>query len=473
MSHQPVLRHPALLAVGALALLLPSAAARSYAQEAAAPPAAAPAAAPLPVTRRTPLRVATLSNGLRITCRTNDSSEIVSVMCLIRAGVAEEREDQAGIAALTAEAIIKGTTRHSARDFDTAIVESGGDLRSFPGFDLTEVSVQCGKSQFERALKVIADVLTHPSLTDEQIKIARDQLKSRGARMNEDFTGSSYQALVGQLHPRTPYGRPVNGYATTLDAIKPADVRKFWQEHYVQNRMVVAIVGDVDSTRALDLAQKAFVDAPWKPGNVMASPPREVIPKPRVEVIQRPGPAAQLMVGYLAPGVTRLNYPVYAVLDAILGGGKRGRLFTNIREKHSLGYQLGSFYQPLLHQSHLVEYVVTPPFRRNPRTEQPEGVVDLVRTHLLEQVRDLAVNGPTDAEIVRARNYVLGRYALRQERTRDQSKWLAWNVAMNLGADFDDHFNARVPAVTREQVQAAAKGMAEQYALVITLPDEK
>jgi predicted Zn-dependent peptidase len=469
MSHQSVHRHPTLLAVGALALLLPAAAVGSYAQEAAA---GGPAAA-APVSRRTPLRVATLSNGLRLTCRTNDSSEIVSVVCLIRAGVTEEREAQAGLAALTAEAVIKGTKRHSARDFDTAIVESGGDLRSFPGFDLTEISVQCGKSQFEKALKLIADVVTHPSLTDEQIKIARDQLKARSSRLQEDFTGASYQALVGQLHPRTPYGRSVNGYPSTLDAIKPEDVRKFWQDHYVQNRMVVAIVGDVNSARALDLAQKVFVDAPWKPGDLLAAPAKEVIPKPRVELLQRPGPAAQLMVGYLAPGVTRQNYPVYAVLDAILGGGKRGRLFTNIREKHSLGYQLGSFYQPLLHQSHLVAYVVTPPFRRNPRTEQPEGVVDLVRTHLLEQVRDLAVNGPTDAEIVRARNYVLGRYALRQERTRDQSKWLAWNVAMNLGADFDDHFNARVPTVTREQVQAAAKDMADQYALVITLPDEK
>jgi len=468
MSHQILFRHSTLLGLGALALLLPPMAVGSRAQGAAPAPAAAPA-----VSRRTPLRIATLSNGLRLTCRTNDSSEIVSVVCLIRAGVVEESEEQAGLAALTAETLIKGTTRHSAQAFDAAIVEAGGDLRSLPGFDLTEVSVQCGKNQFEKALKLLADVLSHPSITDEQVKLARDLLKRRTARFEEDFTGASYQTLVGQLHPKTPYGRPVNGYSSTLDGLKAADVRKFWQDHYVQNRMVVAIVGDVNSSRALEVAQKVFKDVPWKPGNVMAVPPREVIRKPRVEFIQRPGPAAQLMVGYLAPGVTRDGYPTYAVLDAILGGGKRGRLFSNIREKHSLGYQLGSFYQPLLHQSHLVEYVVTPAFRRNPKTEQPESVVDLVRTHLLEQVRELATNGPTDLELVRARNYVLGRYALRQERTRDQSKWLAWNVSMNLGADFDDYFNNRVPTVTREQVQAAAKGLADQYALVITLPDEK
>jgi zinc protease len=178
------------------------------------------------------------------------------------------------------------------------------------------------------------------------------------------------------------------------------------------------------------------------------------------------------MVGYRTPGVTRENYPVYAVLDAIIGGGKRGRLFSNIREKHSLGYQLGSFYQPLQQQSHLVGYVVTPPYRRNPRTEMPESVIDLVKTHLLAQYQELGATGPTDPELVRARNYVIGRYALRQERTRDQAKWLAWNVAMGLGADFDDYFSRRVGTVTKEQVQQAAKALTGQEALVITLPDE-
>jgi zinc protease len=237
--------------------------------------------------------------------------------------------------------------------------------------------------------------------------------------------------------------------------------------------MVVSVVGDVDSTRAMNLAEKAFQTVPWKPGAAVARPPLETITKPKTELVQRPGPAAQLMVGYLAPGATRDNYAVYAVLDAIVGGGKRGRLFANIREKHSLGYQLGSFYQPLLNQSHLVAYVVTPAYRRNPRTEQPESVVDLAKAQLLKQLRDLATTGPTEQELVRARSYVVGRYALRQERTRDQAKWLAWNAGMNLGNDFDQHFNTQAALVTREQVLAAAKAVVNQYALVVTLPDEQ
>lgn len=394
------------------------------------------------------------------------------MVCQVRAGLPDEREEQAGLAALTAEAILMGTTNRSAHAFSSAVVQAGGDLRTLPGFDLTEVSAVCDRSQFELALKLVADVVAHPSLTEEQVTEARTALKQRIGRFEEDFTGASYQALMGQLYPHTPYGRPINGLPESLDRLKAADVRKFWQENYLQNRMVVAIVGDVDSAKALELAQKSFQSVPWKPAGNAAPAPVEAPGKPRTELLQRPGPAAQLMVGYRTPGVTRDNYPVYSVLDAIVGGGKRGRLFTNIREKHSLGYQLGSFYQPLLQQSHLVGYVITPPFRRNPRTEQPESVVDLVKTHLLAQYQELATTGPTDQELARARNYVIGRYALRLERTRDQAKWLAWNSAMGLGSDFDDHFNRRAATITKEQVQAAAKALVGQQALVITLPSD-
>jgi len=104
---------------------------------------------------------------------------------------------------------------------------------------------------------------------------------------------------------------------------------------------------------------------------------------------------------------------------------------------------------------------------------QAEGVMEQVKGLLLEQYRQLAVAGPTDQELARARAYVVGRYALRGERVRDQAKWLAWNLSMGLGADFNEYFAARVPAVTKEQIQAAAKRMVNQYALVVTMPEEK
>jgi len=454
------------LGLAAAACLLAAGGART--QDAAAPEAA-PAPPPRP---RPPVLKASLSNGLRLYSRTNDASEIVSLVCLVKAGLADEHEEQAGLAALTAECLLRGTTKHTSRAFEQALLAAGGNLRSVPGFDFTEVSVVASREQFEAAVKLIGAVVAHPKFDADDVAVSKQILKRRVTSLQDDFTGASYQSLMAQIYPRSPYGRAINGYARTLDRLTAADVRKFWQTCYVQNRIVVAVVGDVDASLGLNTAQKAFEEVPFAPGNVTPLPAQEVLARPRVEVIQRPGPAAQVMAGFLAPGATRDGYPVYAVLDAVIGGGKRARLFSNIREKQSLGYEMGSFYQPLLYQSHLVGYIIAPPVRRNPRTEQPEGIIDLVKEQLLEQYRQVAATGPTDVELVRARNYVLGRYALRQERTRDQAKWLAWNVQMGLGPDFDGHFAQRVPLVTRENVQAAAKRIVSQYGLVVTIPAE-
>ncbi len=444
-----------------------------------APPRARPAVPkprpPLPAaaSRRPPVREGILSNGLRILTRTNDSSEIVSVVCLVRAGLPDEREENAGLAALTAEALLRGTTTHGEVGFGQAVLAAGGNLRTLPGFDFTEISIVCSREQFEAAVKLLGDVVSHPRFSAEDVKAAREILKRRSEAAQDDFTGASYQSLTAMLYPGNPYGRSVTGYAESLDRLTEKEVRQFWEATYSQNRMWVAVVGDVDARRALDVAQKAFQDVPFRPGAMTPQPETRMMARDRLELLRRPGPAAQLMAGFLAPPATRQTYPLYALMDAIVGGGKRARLFQNIREKQNLGYELGSFYQPLLFQSHMVGYVITPQFRRNPRTEQQEDVIDLVRGSLLDQYRQLAAAGPTDAELARARAYVVGRYALRQERTRDQAKWLAWNVAMGLGRDFDQEFPALVQAVTKEQIQEAAKRSLGRHALVVTVPAQQ
>ncbi|HEU4751589.1 MAG TPA: pitrilysin family protein, partial [Armatimonadota bacterium] len=378
-----LLRRPLMpLLAAAAALALGAGAAPAQDEASLAPTPKPPAPAP-PARKRPPLRVATLSNGLRLLCRTSDAAEIVSVVCLVRAGLPDEPAEKAGVMALTAEALLRGTTTHPGRSFLQSVTNAGGNLRATPGYDFTEISLVTSKSQLDEALKLVADVLAHPRLAPEDINDAREAVKRRIHSFRDDFTGASYQTLTALLYPQTPYGRSLNGFAETLDRLTAADVQAFWKKNYVQNRMTIAVVGDIDSTQALTVAQKAFQEIPRGAPPVDMGLFTDRLPRPRVEFIEREGPAAQVMIGFLAPGATPENYPVYALLDAVVGGGKRARMFSNIREKHSLGYEMGSFYQPLHHQSHLVAYVVTPAFVRDPQKEQARGLIEPVKELIL------------------------------------------------------------------------------------------
>lgn len=419
---------------------------------------------------RSPVLRASLSNGLRLLTRHNDSSEIVAITCLIQVGLPDEKPSQAGLAALTAEALLQGTTVHKGPSFAAQVARIARSVTSSPDADFTEITMVTRRDRFEPALKLLAELLSRPEFSEKGIAAARANLGARRRLADQSFTSASFQALADNLYPRSPYGRPILGYPRTLARLTAADVRAFWQRNYVQNRMVLAIVGDVGARRAMRLAQKGFASLPFKPGARTPRPRIEPLLAPRLEIIQRGETAGQVLAGFLAPGVTPENYPVYAVMEAIIGGGKGARMFRNIREKKGMGYELGSFYQPLRYQSYLGGYVLTPVVRRSLETGLEEGIVDSVKQALLAEFRGLTVDGPTDQELARAKAYVIGRTLLRQERNRDQARWLAWSHALGLGVERSRDLSQKVNAVTKEQISAAAKSSLRNYALVVTMP---
>jgi zinc protease len=433
----------------------------------------APTARPAPVgDGRLPVRRIVEPNGLKLLVKQNASSEIVAIQCLVRAGVAEEQESSAGIAALTAETCLRGTKGHPGALMNQAVAAAGGGLSLVSRPDYAEFSLVTARDRFMPALKLMAEIVGEPALAAEGLESARAALKQRLDALDDDFDTASYQTLLGELYRSGPYGRPVFGYPSTLAGITLRDVQRFHQRYYVPSNITVAVVGDIDPPTATEAARKAFGALEFRPRPAVAAPGPESITQPRVQLVQKAGANAQVMVGYLVPRTTPQNYPVYRILNAIVGEGKRSRLFQELREKHNFGYDLGSFYQPLLYQSHLVGFVVTAPFRANPRTGAPEPTVDTARARLLQQFQTLAEEGPTDAEITRAKNFLIGRHALEHERNSGQAHWLAWSELMGLGYQFDQEFAARISAITKEQVQQASKDTFRQHALVVTLPKD-
>jgi len=416
------------------------------------------------------LRRYTLGNGLRLLVLPNTSSEIVSIVALCRVGPADEGPNPVGLAALTAEAMIRGTRTRPGRAYADLVLRAGGNLQAVQRPDFAEFTLVTDRARWEPAVKLLADVIAHPALGAEEIQAAREALRRRQISSQDDFGAASYQALLKALYGRTPYGAPILGTATSLARFGVQDVQQFWQANYHQMRITVAIVGNVDAAAVAGVAQKEFADVPFRTGSARRPPAAPPLRQPEVTILERPGSLAQVAIGYLLPPVSPTELPVRLVLEALLGGGKRSRLFIALREKHGLGYDLGTSYAPLVGQSHLVTHVITSPYRLNPATQDVENVLDGVKRIVLEELRAVGRGEITDAELARARSFAIGRGLLRLERTRDHARWLAWNEALGLGLGNERDFAARIQAVTKEQVQAAAKELLNPYALVVTVP---
>jgi predicted Zn-dependent peptidase len=304
----------------------------------------------------------------------------------------------------------------------------------------------------------------------------------RAIRLENDLPlAHTLSRLRGRLWDVSPYARPPLGTEQSVAAIRPGALRTFYERFVRPDRAVIVVAGNVRPDTAGRIVRDNLRAGGW--GDEGRSPRPQGIPPetlrgaPPLVFVGRRSPVTFVAAGFLAPGTEqRDDYAVLLVLDALIGGGKGGRLFRNLRDTEGIGYEIGSVLQPGRYQSLLAGYLATD-IRRGPVSPGGEfrTAVNAVSQKLLTEMRSVADpdRPPTDAEIARARAYLKGRYALRHERLRDRSYLLGWSEVMGLGWSFDPEFDARIDAVPAARVQQLARQILVRShpVLAVTLPD--
>jgi predicted Zn-dependent peptidase len=166
-----------------------------------------------------------------------------------------------------------------------------------------------------------------------------------------------------------------------------------------------------------------------------------------VHVIDRPGAVqSEIRVGH--PGATMKDPDHFAltVMNTILGGAFTSRLNLNLRERHGFTYGVRSRFA----------------FRRSagPFTVSTavgtEVTAPAVR-EILSELRVMAEDGPTDAEVEAARDYIAGIFPLRVETSAQVAARVAELLVYDLPDDYHATYRDRIRAVTRDAATAAAR----------------
>jgi predicted Zn-dependent peptidase len=160
---------------------------------------------------------------------------------------------------------------------------------------------------------------------------------------------------------------------------------------------------------------------------------------------------AHLMIG--VPGVSRHDprRPALSVLSTALGGGPSSRLFQQVREERGLAYSVYSATASYADAGTLAVYAGCGPERLGEVATVVRGVL-----------ADVAANGLTEAELVRARGSLRGGLVLGSEDTPSRMN--------RIGRSEVDHGRQRtigeslerISAVTGEQVAALARDLLAQ-----------
>jgi zinc protease len=424
-----------------------------------AAPAVSAGAAP---TRSAPAYRTVLPNGLTLIVRRNAANPTISLQGLVKAGGIFDPIERSGLAGFVAAMLDQGTAKRTALQTAEAIENVGAHLGFDGGSETVSFSATMLADDLAAVLDVLADALQRPSFPAENIEKIRSE-RITDYRVAESSTASVAARRANQLlYPSDhPYHRYPLGNDTTLAAITREDLTSFHARHYGPERTIIVLVGDVEAKRATELIRAAF--GGWKK--------LENAPELRVPKAPAPSTTLQLTVPmkgksqtdvvYATPGLERTarDYDAAMIMSYILGGGSlSSRLMTSLRDEQGLVYGV---------YSSLASGIGAGPLSIRAGTN-PANAERAVAS-ILEQVRRMVDEGPTEAEMTDAKDYLTGVFPVRLETNAGVAGQLLSAELYGLGLDYIERYTSIVRGVTREQAAAAARAYLRPqtgYALV-------
>ena len=387
-----------------------------------------------------------LDNGAVLLVAERPGVPMVVMNMFIKTGSTADPIGKAGVASLTAELLTRGTQQYTAEALAEALDFLGTSLSISADYETTSVSLTTLTKNLDASFALLAEVLLRPTFPGDEFKRKRTETLG-GLQSQEENPGwVSGKAFQEKLYASHPFGRLVEGQASTLANINQADVTNFYQTYFRPNNTIMGLAGEISPTQAEQLIARHL--GSWQQGAVpQVSWPAAPQPIAEQLFIDKQVSQANVILGH--PGVSRLNPDFYAirVMNYILGSSGFGsRLMERIREELALVYSIRSSFSARKHAG---------PFRvvlQTKNTTAKQAIDECIA--ILQQFME---KGVTQKELDAAKSYLINSYPLGLVSNRDFAGLLPALEFFELGLDYPERYPEMIAAITLEQVQEAAK----------------
>jgi zinc protease len=419
---------------------------------------------PSPSNIESRLTRAKLSNGVKVVLlpKKNRGGTVIASF-QARFGDEKTLFGKAAIAQLTGATLMRGTKNKSRQQIQDEMDRLKAQVSVSGGVNNAVVSIQTTEPNLSGALKLAAEILREPSFPDAEFEQVR---KQHVAGIEEGK--SDPQALAGQALARAMNGMYPRGdirYAGTFDEdiedlnkVTLDDVRKFYQQYYGVSEGEFTVVGQFDKTAILKQAEELFGD--WKTSMKYArilNPYRKVAPSnQKIET-----PDKQNAMSFAAELVKMTDedtdYPAITMANYMLGGSFSARLVTRIRHKEGLSYGAGSQLSVPTKDdgAEFVAFAISNP-ENAPKVE----------ASMKDEIALTLKDGFTADELAAAKKGWLQERVLGRSQDGSLAGLLASRERYGRTMQFDQDIDAKVSALTAEQVSAALRRALDPAALV-------
>jgi zinc protease len=274
------------------------------------------------------IQTTTLDNGLTVYLLEDHSAPIATFQYWVKVGSADEREGTPGITGLShffEHMMFRGTEKYP--DYFRAVSSKGAQLNAFTWLDVTVYWEKFASQHLDFILDIEANRLANMTIDLLNLEPEREVVKSeRLLRTENSASGALGEAVGATVYQKHSYHWPTVGWMRDLNEITIEEARAYHGRFYVPNNAYVILVGDFDSTEAIDKVQAYFGDFPRgtidRPNRIPEPPQTRV----RRTWVAKPTATGLLNVSYRSPAGGDPDFVILEVIDAILTKGRNTRI---------------------------------------------------------------------------------------------------------------------------------------------------
>lgn len=386
-----------------------------------------------------------LDNGLRVISSSMPHTHSVSLTLYVGAGSRYEKDADAGVSHFVEHMLFKGTEkRPTAKEIAEAVDGVGGMMNGATDREYTVYYIKVARPHMDLALDVLFELVRRPLISASEMEKERGVVVEELAMVADSPAQMADLLLDSLLWPENALGRDIAGTPDSVNAIDRKTLMGYLSQQYVPNNFVLSVAGNVTHEEVVASASAGLGD--WKMGKPGTWFPATSQNGTRLGLTYKKSEQAHVVVAMRGLALDHPDRHALSFLSVILGEGMSSRLFMELREKRGLVYDVSSYSSHFLDTGSFNVYTGV----------DPKNATEALRV-VFEELSRLSHDGPTAAELHKAREMSRGRLMLRMEDTRSVGGWIGAQELMLGKIRTVEDAVEEMEAVTLEDLQRVAR----------------
>jgi predicted Zn-dependent peptidase len=405
--------------------------------------------------------VATLANGLPLYRIPVVGTRATTILVAFDAGARTERPEENGMAHFLEHLVFKGGEKYPTyRDVNEAAERIGAVLNAYTSHDLVAFHITARAQSALAAADLLSDFVGRPRVDAEELERERGVVVQEIARAHDQPSVLAEYLIDQAAFGDHPLGRPVLGPEEHLrETFTREGIIAFRNRRWSPTRGAAFLVGNLsglDDEATVTEYFERFPSLP-EPEGYEPAPPLE----PRVLVGERDSAQSHLRMSYRPPTdpLDPRQRATLVIYTTLLGGSMGSRLFDEIREQRGLAYSVHA-------AAHA--FADVPVLQLSAGLESGKCVEAYRRMRAI--VTELRDEGPTKAEVERARAYAAGARAIAFENSGAVARHAAQQRIV-FGEEVEpDRMIELLDQVTFDEVRELAAGIEDRLSIACVGP---